>query len=84
MSCTNCYYYTISNLWFLDTKACLRGPHWIKFGFIVVWGAMQLNIGAHHTDPLWAFGTAVGFLAMLITDVALFFGVAKDAPFKWE
>lgn len=54
------------------------------FTAIVVWCALQLNIGEHHTDPLWALGTAVGFLALLITDVALFFGVAKDDPFKWE
>jgi hypothetical protein len=54
------------------------------FTSIVVWGAIQLKVGEHHTDPLWALGTAVGFLVMLITDVALFFGVAKDDPFKWE
>jgi hypothetical protein len=54
------------------------------FTAIVVWGALQLNIGEHHNDPLWALGTAVGFLALLIADVALFFGVAKDDPFKWE
>lgn len=54
------------------------------FTAIVVWGALQLNVGAHHTDPLWALGTAIGFLVMLITDVWLFFAVAGDDPFKWE
>lgn len=54
------------------------------FTALVVWGALQLNVGAHHTDPLWALGTSVGFLVMLIIDVWLFFAVAKDDPFRWE
>jgi len=51
---------------------------------IVAFGAIELNIGAHHSDPLWALGTAVAFLIWITTAVALFFGVAQDAPFKWE
>lgn len=54
------------------------------FTSLVVWVAIQLKVGEHHTDPLWALGTAIGFLVLLITNVALFFGVAKDDPFKWE
>jgi len=51
---------------------------------LVYFGAEQLNVGAHHSDPLWALGTAVAFLIWLVCSVALFFGVAKDDPFKWE
>lgn len=51
---------------------------------IVAFGAIELNVGAHHSDPLWALGTSIAFLIWLVTAVALFFGVAKDDPFKWE
>lgn len=51
---------------------------------IVAWGAMELNIGEFHRDPVWALGTAVAFLTLLVTDVWLFFAIAKDDPFNWE
>ena len=51
---------------------------------IVALGAVQLDVGAHHTDPVWALGTSVAFLIWLVSAVALFFGVAGDDPFKWE
>ena len=51
---------------------------------IVLGGAIQLNVGAHHTDLVWALGTAIGFLVLLVSNVALFFAVAGDDPFKWE
>ncbi len=51
---------------------------------IVAWGALQLNVGEYHRDPLWALGTSVAFLTLLITNVWLFFAIAKDEPFKWE
>ncbi len=54
------------------------------FTTIVVLIARALDVGAHHTDPIWALGTAIGFLVMLITNVWLFFAVAGDDPFKWE
>jgi hypothetical protein len=54
------------------------------FTALCVYGALLLDVGAHHRDPLWALGFAVGFIVMLITDVWLFFAVAKDDPFKWE
>tara|TARA_R110002111_G_scaffold112677_4_gene172459 strand:+ start:350 stop:553 length:204 start_codon:yes stop_codon:yes gene_type:complete len=46
--------------------------------------AVGLDVGAHHTNLVWALGTAVGFLVWLVSAVALFFGVAGDDPFKWE
>ena len=51
---------------------------------IVGFAAVQINVGAHHSDPVWALGTSIAFLIWLVTAVALFFGVAKDDPFKWE
>ncbi len=51
---------------------------------IVAYGAVSLNIGAHHGDPVWALGTAIAFLISLVCSVAMFFGVAGDDPFKWE
>ncbi len=51
---------------------------------IVAFVATELNIGAHHTDPVWALGTAIAFLIWLVSAVAMFFGVAGDDPFKWE
>lgn len=56
----------------------------VIFTTLVVFGALELRVGMHHSDPLWALGTAVGFLMLLITDVWLFFAVAKDEPFKWD
>ncbi|MFT5521981.1 MAG: hypothetical protein ACI9IA_002587 [Enterobacterales bacterium] len=51
---------------------------------LVAFGATELGIDAHHSDPVWALGTAIAFLIWITTAVALFFGVAKDDPFKWE
>lgn len=51
---------------------------------LVAMGALELNIGEHHRDPLWALGSALGFIVLVIVDVWLFFAVAKDDPFKWE
>ena len=49
-----------------------------------VWGLMQLNVGSMHTDPLWALGTSIAFITILVIDVWLFFAIAKDKPFRWE
>lgn len=51
---------------------------------IVAFGATEIGVGAHHSDPVWALGTAITFLIWLVSSVAMFFGVARDAPFKWE
>ena len=47
-------------------------------------GLVQLDVGSHHTDPLWALGTASSFIVILLIDVWLFFAIAKDKPFRWE
>lgn len=56
----------------------------VVWTLIVAFGAIKLDIGAHHSDPLWALGTSIAFLIWLVSAVALFFGVAGDDPFKWE
>jgi hypothetical protein len=46
-------------------------------------GLVALDVGAHHTDPLWALGTSVALITILIVDVWLFFAIAKDEPLRW-
>ena len=48
------------------------------------WGLVKLGVGDHHTDPLWALGTAICFLFILLFNVWMFFAIAKDEPFHWE
>ncbi len=43
-----------------------------------------LGVGDHHTNPLWAFGTAVVFLVVLLIDVWMFFAIAKEDAYKWD
>ena len=56
----------------------------LVFTALCGYGLVQLSVGAHHTDPLWALGTSVAFLTILVIDVWLFFAIAKDEPFRWE
>jgi len=56
----------------------------LVFTALCGYGLVQLGVGEHHTDPLWALGTSIAFLTILVTDVWLFFAVAKDQPFRWE
>ncbi|MES9860914.1 MAG: hypothetical protein ABW157_20705 [Candidatus Thiodiazotropha sp. LLP2] len=48
------------------------------------WGLVQLGVGEHHTDPLWALGTSISFIMILLVNVWMFFAIAKDEPFRWE
>jgi hypothetical protein len=48
------------------------------------WGLVQLGVGDHHTDPLWALGTSISFIMILLINVWMFFAIAKDEPFRWE
>lgn len=54
------------------------------FTALCIYGLVLLDVGAHHQDPLWAFGTALAFITILIVDVWMFFAIAKDEPFRWE
>ena len=47
-------------------------------------GLVQMGVGQHHTDAVWALGTSITFLTILVIDVWLFFAIAKDEPFRWE
>jgi hypothetical protein len=48
------------------------------------WGLVQLDVGSHHFDPIWALGTAIVFISILLINVWMFFAIAKDEPFRWE
>ena len=54
------------------------------FTAICIYALVWLGVGAHHQDPLWALGTSVAFIAILVIDVWMFFAIAKDEPFRWE
>jgi len=56
----------------------------LVFTALCGYGLVQLGVGDHHADPLWALGTSIAFLTILVIDVWLFFAVAKDEPFRWE
>jgi len=56
----------------------------LVFTAVCGYGLVQLGVGEYHTDPLWALGTSVAFLTILVIDVWLFFAIAKDEPFRWE
>ncbi len=49
-------------------------------GFILY----SLGIGDHHTNPLWALGTAIVFLVILLIDVWMFFAISGEDAFKWD
>ncbi|MEW8285983.1 MAG: hypothetical protein AB2672_07870 [Candidatus Thiodiazotropha endolucinida] len=48
------------------------------------YGLVKLGVGEHHTDPLWALGTSICFILILLFNVWMFFAIAKDEPFRWE
>ncbi len=49
-------------------------------GFILY----TLGIGDHHFNPLWALGTSVVFLVILLIDVWMFFAISGEDAFKWD
>jgi hypothetical protein len=56
----------------------------ILFTVACGWGLVQLDVGSHHSDPIWALGTAIVFISILLVNVWMFFAIAKDEPFRWE
>jgi len=42
------------------------------------------GVGDHHFEPLWALGTSIAFLAVLIIDVWLFFAIAGEEAYEWK
>jgi hypothetical protein len=49
-------------------------------GFILY----STGVGDHHLNPLWAFGTSIVFLAVLLIDVWMFFAIAGEDAYKWK
>ncbi len=42
------------------------------------------GVGDHHFEPLWALGTSVVFLVVLLIDVWLFFAIAGEEAYEWK
>ena len=49
-------------------------------GFILY----SLGVGDHHFNRLWALGTAIIFLVILLIDVWMFFAISDENAFKWD
>lgn len=54
--------------------------------FTAVVGAVLVMLGVeqHHTNPVWAVGTAIVFLITLLIDVWMFFAIAGEEAYQWE
>lgn len=58
-------------------------------GVMALWtlaflGVMNwLNVGDHHGNILWAIGTALMFIIMIIGNFWIFFAVGKEEPWDW-
>ncbi len=44
----------------------------------------SLGVGDHHTNLLWAAGTSVTFLVILLIDVWMFFAIAGEEAYEWK
>jgi len=45
---------------------------------------VMLGVEQHHTNPVWAIGTAIVFLVTLLIDVWMFFAIAGEEAYQWE
>ena len=43
-----------------------------------------IGVGDHHLNPLWALGTSIIFLIVLLIDVWMFFAIAGEEAYKWK
>ena len=43
-----------------------------------------LGVGDYHFNPLWALGTSIAFLIILLIDVWMFFAISGEDAFKWD
>ena len=43
-----------------------------------------LGVGDHHFNPLWALGTSIVFLVVLLIDVWMFFAIAGEEAYRWK
>lgn len=63
-----------------NLKASLLMGLWTaaSVGILVALGA-----GERFREPLWAAGTAVALILILMVNLAIYFHIAKDEPWKW-
>ena len=54
------------------------------FTSLVGIGLVSLGVEQHHTNPVWAIGTAIVFLITLLIDVWMFFAIAGEEAYQWE
>ena len=54
------------------------------FTSLVGVGLVMLGVEQHHTNPIWAIGTAIVFLITLLIDVWMFFAIAGEEAYQWE
>lgn len=43
-----------------------------------------VGVGEHHFEPLWALGTSIIFLVVLLIDVWMFFAIAGEEAYRWK
>lgn len=43
-----------------------------------------VGVGDHHFEPLWAMGTSIVFLIVLLIDVWMFFAIAGEEAYQWK
>lgn len=56
----------------------------IIFTSIVGFILYSIGVGDHHADPLWALGTSIAFLTVLLIDVWMFFAIAGEEAYSWK
>ena len=44
----------------------------------------MVGVGDHHFEPLWALGTSIVFLIVLLIDVCMFFAIAGEEAYQWK
>ena len=44
----------------------------------------MIGVGDLHSDPLWALGTSIVFLVVLLVDVWMFFAIAGEEAYRWK
>ena len=54
------------------------------FTGIVGFVLYALGVGDHHFEPLWALGTSIVFLIVLLIDVWMFFAIAGEEAYQWK
>ncbi len=54
------------------------------FTAVVGYVLYTLGVGDHHFEPLWALGTSIIFLIVLLIDVWMFFAIAGEEAYRWK